>query len=106
MEQDVFIRLQSEDVYTILEGLFIPADDSTLGLYMVLGTILRIHKVMNPFTEEWVYEFELNVMGTPYNIYINPKDLEGTPSVGMRFQGTVIMLGEVLWDEQEQGLDS
>lgn len=106
MEKDVCIRLQSEDVYTILEGLFIPADDSTLGLYMVLGTISQIHKVMNPFTEEWVYEFELNVMGTPYNVYINPKDLEGTPSVGMRFQGTVMMLGDIRWNDEEQGWES
>lgn len=99
MEQDVCDRLQTEDVYTILEGLMIPADDSTLAYYNILGTITAIHKILNPYTEEWVYEFELDVMGTPYNIYINPKDLEGIPSVGMRFQGNAMLLGDVIVSE-------
>lgn len=99
MDDDVRIRLQNEDVYTILEGLLSPADDSTLGYFSILGTITAMHKIMNPHTEEWVYEFELNVMGTPFNVYINPKDLEGSPSVGMRFQGSVMLIGDVRWDD-------
>ena len=98
IEEDMRERLKTEDVYTILESLIIPADDSTFGLYNILGTITAIHKIMNPLTEEWVYEFELNVMGTPYNVYINPRDLEGQPSVGMRFQGSIMLIGDVMWD--------
>ena len=40
-------------------------------------------------------------MGTPYNVYINPLDLEGMPAVGLRFYGTLYLVGEILWDDMQ-----
>ena len=101
MEDEVCSRLKNEDVFTILEGMLIPGDKFTLGYYRILGTIQKIHKILNPYSEEWVYEFELDVMGTPYNVYINPLDLEGVPAVGLRFYGTLYLIGEILWDDMQ-----
>lgn len=101
MEEEVCSRLKNEDVFTILEGMLIPGDKFTLGYYRILGTIQKIHKILNPYSEEWVYEFELDVMGTPYNVYINPLDLEGMPAVGLRFYGTLYLVGEILWDDMQ-----
>ncbi len=102
MELDILRRMQNEDIYSILEGLMVPMDEETYGFFVVLGTIEAIHKILNPYTEEWVYEFELDIIGKSYNIFINPKDLEGYPTVGMRFQGSVMLLGNVDWTSPQK----
>ncbi|MFQ9801992.1 MAG: DUF3881 family protein [Clostridia bacterium] len=63
MEEDILERLEEEDIYSILEGIFLPASEELLGVYTIMGTILESEKVLNPYTEEWVYRLLLNVMG-------------------------------------------
>lgn len=96
LQEDVLDRLDQEDVYTILEGLMDPIDEATPAYYHVLGTIRRIRKILNPFSEEWVYQLSLDVMGSPCIVYINPKDLAGEPAVGRRFLGPCLMVGDIL----------
>ncbi len=100
--EDIEKRLQDEDVYSIIDGLILPANAEIYGSFTVLGTIRAIHKILNSYTEEWVYEFELSIIGKPYTVFINPKDLEGYPSVGMRFQGSVLLLGNIDWNLREE----
>lgn len=94
-EQEITERMRHEDVFTVLEGLFVPADDVTTALYQVMGTILDVDKVLNAVTEEWVYHLQLDVMGSPLDVYIHPDDLVGIPTKGMRFMGKARMIGSV-----------
>ena len=97
MEEDILERLEEEDIYSILEGIFLPASEELLGVYTIMGTILESEKVLNPYTEEWVYRLLLNVMGLNLTLFINPKDLVGEPLQGMRFLGTGLLQGAVSW---------
>lgn len=94
-EQEIRERMRHEDLFTILEGMFVPADDVTTGLYQAMGTILDVDKVLNPFTEEWVYHLQLDVMGSPLDVYIHPDDLVGIPAVGRRYMGKVRIVGNI-----------
>lgn len=94
-EKEIRERMKHEDVFTILEGMFVPADEVTTGLYSAMGTILDVDKVLNPVTEEWVYHLQLDVMGSPLDVYIHPDDLVGIPAVGRRFMGRVRIVGSI-----------
>ena len=94
-EKEIRERMQHEDVFTILEGMFVPADEVTTGLYQAMGTILDVDKVLNPATEEWVYHLQLDVMGSPLDVYIHPDDLVGIPAVGRRYMGRVRIVGNI-----------
>ena len=91
-EQNIKKRLQTEDVYSVLDG-YLYSDEDEKTCYSVLGTIQRIEKLMNPFTEEWVYYMELNIYGLMLYVLINPLDLIGEPKVGRRFAGKIRLKG-------------
>ncbi len=89
--EEIRERLQEEDIYTILDGFFMPRGNS--NFYIVLGDILYVDKMLNPLTEEWSYRLEVQTMGTLLGVYINPKDLVGVPQKGRRFLGEVFLQG-------------
>lgn len=89
--EEIQERLRQEDVYTILDGFFVPRGNS--NFFVVLGDILYVDKLLNPLTEEWSYRLEVKTMGTRIGIYINPKDLVGVPCKGRRFLGEVFLQG-------------
>ena len=95
-EREIADRLQREDLFSVLEGFFNPIEDVINGVYHVLGTILDVEKAFNPETEEWVWHLQLDVMGSPLNVYIHPDDLVGMPMKGFRFFGKVILVGHLI----------
>lgn len=93
-QQEIEERLLHEDVYSIFEGFLYPAEGED-NYYTVLGDILHIDKLMNSYTEEWVYYMELDVLGQVLRVCINPKDLVGKPEPGRRFMGQVYFYGRL-----------
>lgn len=97
MEDMIEERLQEEDIFSILEGFFMPMDDGD-GLYSVLGTIKDMSIIENEVSGEVVYNFYINSIGIEFELCINKEDLVGEPSVGMRFLGTCLLQGKLLFD--------
>lgn len=91
-EQNIKKRLRTEDVFSVLDG-YLYSDEDEKCCYSVLGTMQRIEKLMNPFTEEWVYYIEINIYGLLMHVLINPLDLIGEPAVGRRFAGKLRLKG-------------
>ena len=94
MDEEIADRLRREDVYTIFDGFMYPAGREE-NYYTLLGDIQKIDKLFNPYSEEWVYYLELNVLGQELRVLINPTDLFGEPAVGRRFQGKVRLYGRL-----------
>lgn len=93
-EGEVLERLKDEDVYSIFDGFYYPAERDE-NCFTVLGDIKEIDKLMNPLTEEWSYYLELDVLGQMQRVLINPRDLVGEPAIGRRFQGKVRFYGRL-----------
>ena len=93
-QREIEERLLHEDVYTIFDGFLYPAEGDD-NYYSILGDILHVDKLMNSFTEEWVYYLELDVLGQVLRVCINPKDLLGDPKPGRRFTGQVRFYGRL-----------
>lgn len=87
-------RLEKEDVYSIFDGFMYPAERED-NHFFLLGDILRVEKLMNSYTEEWVYYLELEVLGQVVRVCINPRDLLGEPQPGCRFLGQVYFYGRL-----------
>jgi len=96
-------RLKSEDILSILEGFFVPIDD-TDDTYSILGEIYKVEKKKNNFTNEFIYLIYLKCMNLYLDVYISEKELVGVPTVGMRFKGTAWVHGliEFQYDENEK----
>ncbi len=93
-EEEVIERLKNEDVYSIYDGFYYPAEKDE-NCFTILGDITHIDKLLNPLSEEWVYYLDLDVMGQPLRVLVNPIDLVGEPAVGRRFQGKVRFYGRL-----------
>ena len=95
-DQEIMERMRHEDLFSVIEGFFMPIEDVIPGVYHVLGTILDAEKTFNPETEEWVWHLELDVMGSALDVYIHPDDLVGMPLKGCRFLGKAILVGRII----------
>jgi len=80
-------RLKNEDLLSVLEGFFVPIEDSE-DIYSILGNIEEVDEVINQKTGEKIYVLKVKCMNINLDIWINEKNLIGKPYVGMRFKGT------------------
>lgn len=87
-------RLQDEDLFSILEGFYMPVQIED-GLYSVLGTITNVIEYTNNLTDEKVYNMQLDAIGVCFEVCINEDDLVGVPLEGMRFLGLCWMQGKL-----------
>ena len=87
-------RIQSEDIYSIVDTAFIPYGSESDN-YTVLGIIQDVNTLINSKTKEEVYVLQLECNYLNFEVCINKKDLYGEPQVGRRFRGTVWMQGNV-----------
>lgn len=87
-------RLMNEDIYTIVDNLFMPAGIEG-DVYTIIGNILNIELRKNYITEEEIYCFLIECNDILLKIAINKNDLEGEPSVNMRFKGNIWLQGRV-----------
>jgi len=95
LDRDIQERLLEEDVLSVVEGFFLPMEDSETD-YSVLGEIEAVDELFNSLTEEKVIRLSLNITGTRMQLLINSLDLMGYPQVGMRFLGTCRLRGGVV----------
>lgn len=89
-------RLQEEDLFSILEGFFMPIGSQD-GIYSVLGTIKEVNEYENSLTGEWIYNMVVDSIGIVFEVCINKKDLVGEPMEGMRFLGSCWVQGKLLF---------
>lgn len=89
-------RLRDEDIFSILEGFFMPMDTDD-GMYSVLGTIEEVESYTNELTDEVIYNLTVNAIGISFEVCINEEDLMGIPIKGMRFLGSCLMQGKLLF---------
>lgn len=87
-------RAMKEDLYTLVETTFIPYGSESDN-YSIVGTILGIRLVQNLYTNEEVYQLELECNQIPFDVCINKGDLVGVPEIGRRFKGTIWMQGRI-----------
>jgi hypothetical protein len=92
------LRMNKEDIYTIVESYFIPCGIEC-EVYSALGYILKIETHKNYYTDEIIYDLVLECNGIPFHVGINKCDLEGEPVVGRRFKGVVWMQGRVEFEK-------
>ena len=95
LDEDIQERLLEEDVLSVVEGFFLPMEDSETD-YSVLGEIEAVDEIVNTLTAETVVRLSLNITGTRMQLLINSLDLMGYPQVGMRFLGTCRLRGGVV----------
>jgi hypothetical protein len=94
-------RLKSEDLLSILEGFFVPVGDAD-DIYSILGIVEEVETLMNTQTKEKIYLLRIKCMSIFMDVYINSKDLVGTPSIGMRFKGTVWAHGTIQFEFEKK----
>lgn len=87
-------RIQKEDVFSIIDTLFMPYG-MECDHYQIVGNILHIEKAENKYTKEKVYQMKLECNDMKLDVCINEKDLMGDPEVGRRFKGTVWLQGHI-----------
>jgi len=95
LDADIAERLMEEDVLSVVEGFFLPMEESETD-YSVLGEIEAVEEIENSLTGEKIISLSLNITGTKMQLFINSLDLLGHPQVGMRFLGTCRLRGGVV----------
>lgn len=87
-------RIRREDVFTIVDSCFMPYGVEC-DQYSVIGEILEVKHNINHYTGELVYNLLIECNEFKMNVGINREDLIGEPSVGMRFKGSVWLMGKI-----------
>lgn len=95
--ENITERLNNEDFFSVIEGYFFSDNENDL-IYNILGTIQKIELITNTLTNEKIYKFGIDSMGTYIDICINEKSLIGMPSVGMRFKGECWIQGKLIFE--------
>lgn len=87
-------RAKNEDLYTIVDSCFIPYGVNS-EQYSIIGTILDMHMLKNPFTDDTLFQLLVEVNDIQLDVLINAIDLLGEPQIGRRFKGSVWIQGHV-----------
>ena len=87
-------RIQTEDVFTIVESSFMPYG-TECELYSIVADIVETQKIKNIYTKELIWKLLLNYNGILLPVYINEQDLLGEPQAGRRFKGSFWLQGVV-----------
>lgn len=88
-------RLESEDVFSIVETYFMPYGIEC-DLYSIMGEIMAIRKRENIITKEEIYQLKLCVNGIHMDVCLPVKQLTGEPEIGRRFKGVIWLQGVIL----------
>lgn len=91
-------RIQTEDVYSIVETSFIPYGSESDN-YTILGIIKEVVPHVNSLTGECSTELLITCNGFDFYIAINNDDLLGEPLPGRRFKGQIWLQGLVNFEK-------
>ena len=87
-------RIEQEDVYSIVDTLFMPYGMEA-DMYTIVGTILDIKEETNSMTGENIMILQVESNDITLTVGIKKEDLQGEPEIGRRFKGNVWMLGNI-----------
>lgn len=87
-------RVRNEDILSIIDTSFMPCGVEC-DHYMVVGNILKVTEIENPYSKEIVYNLLVESNDIQLNIGINSLDLQGEPKEGRRFRGEIWLQGHV-----------
>lgn len=87
-------RIETEDVFTIVDSYFMP-HGIECDHYNVLGEIIECMSFENTMTNEKIYHLTIECNDMQFDVCINKGDLLGEPAKGRRFKGVVWLQGEI-----------
>lgn len=87
-------RVYKEDIYSIVDTFIMPYGIEC-DQYQVMGNINYYNKVRNKYTNEEIYQINIECNDLKFDICINKNDLMGEPEVGRRFKGMIWLQGKV-----------
>ena len=99
--QSVSRRIESEDLYSVIDSVFMPTGVEC-DQYAIVGEIRGIRIKSNVFTHERVLDLRLLCNDCTFHVCINEADLEGVPAIGRRFKGRIWMQGEMEFTEEAE----
>jgi hypothetical protein len=83
-----------EDVLSLVDTYFMPYGVEC-DQYSVLGEIMDVSKIKNPFTNEEIWQMTINCNDLFMDVCINCQDLYGEPAIGRRFKGSIWLQGTI-----------
>jgi hypothetical protein len=89
-------RLEHEDLLSIVDSCFMPYGIEC-DQYSIVGNISSCEKVKNLYTNEWVWQMQVESCDVYYDLCINANRLEGIPAVGRRIRALIWLQGSVVF---------
>lgn len=89
-------RLEKEDLFSIVDSCFMPYGIEC-DQYSIVGNIASCERVKNLYTNEWVWQMQVESCDVYYDLCINEKNLEGVPTVGRRIRALIWLQGSVVF---------
>lgn len=87
-------RLESEDVFSIVDTYFMPYGVEC-DLYSIMGEILAVRRRKNVSTGVELYQMKLNVNELQFDVCVPADEVLGEPDIGRRFKGTIWLQGYI-----------
>lgn len=87
-------RLESEDVFSIVDTYFMPYGVEC-DLYSIMGEILAVRRRKNVSTGVELYQMKLNVNELQFDVCVPAAEVLGEPDIGRRFKGTIWLQGYI-----------
>ena len=87
-------RLESEDVFSIVDTYFMPYGVEC-DLYSIMGEILAVRRRKNVATGMELYQMKLNVNELQFDVCVPADEVMGEPDIGRRFKGTIWLQGYI-----------
>lgn len=91
---EVSVRLQTEDVYTIIDTYFMPYG-AECDKYAILGEIINMSIVENTISKECIYILTLDVNGLEFDVSVPIDGVIGEPEIGRRFKADIWLQGYI-----------
>lgn len=87
-------RIQTEDVFSIVDSYFMPYGIEC-DKYSLMGEIIDCSSFRNTYTGEEVFQMTLNCNDMQFDVCINAKDILGELAIGRRFKGNIWLQGQL-----------
>lgn len=87
-------RVESEDLYSIIDSTFMPYGIEG-DQYTIIGEIIDLNHQENQYTNEKVWIMTIHTNGMKIDICVNENDLLGEPKIGRRIKSIIWLQGTI-----------
>lgn len=87
-------RVESEDLYSIIDSTFMPYGIEG-DQYTIIGEIIDLSQQENQYTKEKVWIMTIYTNGMKIDICVNQNDLLGEPKIGRRIKSIIWLQGTI-----------